>query len=123
MDVPEGARPPGGLPPSHGKQQDDMIFTQIPDLPNRPVGFLLEDLTRARAAGRGFVTASENETGRRDDKAPPPRYDRSGLRPGGAANEGSDGSESSAKQNHSKFHGAILSLDSQLGQPPGPRAG
>lgn len=84
-----------------------MIFTQIPDLPNRPVGFLLEDLTRTGAAARGFVTAPENETGRRDDKPPPPRYDPPELMPGSAAEERGNRAQSSAKQSKPKFHGAI----------------
>jgi hypothetical protein len=84
-----------------------MIFTQIPDLPNRPVGFLLEDLTRTRAAAKGFITAPENETGRRDDKLPPPRYDQPGLMPGGAAEERGNRAESSAKQSKPESHGAI----------------
>lgn len=84
-----------------------MIFTQIPDLPNRPVGFLFEELTRAEAGGRGVVPAPENETGRRDDKPPPPRYDPPGLMPGGAAEERGNRAESSAKQSKPESHGAI----------------
>jgi hypothetical protein len=97
-----------------------MLFSQIPNLPARPVGFL-----RAEAPGSdteaGIHAVGRKDSGRRDDNPPPPRYDHSGLVPGAAADERGDRSESSAKQSHSKFHGAILSLTSSL-DSPGPEA-
>jgi len=94
-----------------------MIFSQIPHLPARPVGFLRPEAPLTRVSETGDSAVIEKETGRRDDNPPPPRYDRPGLMPGCAADEGSERTKSSTKQSHSKFHGAILSLTSGLDSP------
>jgi hypothetical protein len=98
-----------------------MIFTQIPNLPARPVGFLRAQSLGADAPVEGPEPLLEKETGWRDDNPPPPRYDRPGLVPGRAANEGSKRTEGGAKQSHSQLHGAILSLTTGL-DSPGPEA-
>jgi hypothetical protein len=98
-----------------------MIFAQIPNLPDRPIGFLRGDSTAAGVSDGGLEAAGGKETGRRDDKTPPPRYDRPGLMPGSAADERGERPQSSTKQSYSKFHGAILSHDIRL-DSPGPES-
>lgn len=116
------ARPAAGLRAITGQARtSNMIFTQIPNLPARPIGFLRAELPGTNVAGAGCKPAVEKEAGRRDDNPSPPRYDRPGLVPGAAADERGNRSKSSAKQSHSKFHGAILSLTSAL-DSPGPES-
>jgi hypothetical protein len=98
-----------------------MIFAQIPNLPNRPIGFLRGDSTRVGGVEGGPRADKQKGAERRDDKTPPPRYDPPGLMPGSAADERGDRTKSSAKQSHSKFHGAILSHDIRL-DSPGPES-
>jgi hypothetical protein len=113
-----GARSAGGLPPfTGGARTIDVIFTQIPNLPSQPVGFLRAESSPSSGSPAGDEPLGEKDPGRRDDNPQPPRYDPPGLMPGGAADKGGDRAQSSAKQSHSNFHGAILSLTSGLDSP------
>lgn len=112
-----GARSADGLPAPGGELPEPaMLFSQIPNLPARPVGFLRSEALESTAE-EGGKARGETESGWRHDNGSPPRYDPSGLVPGSAADQGGDRTKSSTKQSHSKFHGAILSLTSGLDSP------
>lgn len=113
----QGARSADGLPPPLRQLPEPaMLFSQIPNLPARPVGFLRADAPGSER-DRSWRALGEKETGWRGDNVSPPRYDPLGSVPGRAADEGSQRTKSSAKQSHSNFHGAILSLTSSLDSP------
>lgn len=112
----QGACSVGGLLLLPQRLPMTKTFAQIPRLPARPVGPRANPAVGAEPSEEGVFTLSEKKAEWRDDKPPPPRYDRLVLMPGRAADQSSERPERSAKQSQAESHGAILSQTS-IGQP------